>query len=39
MINEFTMSKMQESDIIQAVKIWVEQYERYCSSDEAFPYN
>lgn len=38
MINKFTISKMQESDITQAIKIWIEQYERYCSSDEAFPY-
>lgn len=37
MINNLITSKMQESDITQAVKIWVEQYERYCSSDKSFP--
>lgn len=39
MINKLITSKMQESDIAQAVNIWVEQYKRYCSNDEAFPSN
>lgn len=39
MISKLITSKMQESDIIQAVKIWVDQYERYCSNDESFPSN
>ena len=37
MINKIITSRMQESDISQAVEIWQEQYERYCSSDEAYP--
>lgn len=39
MINKLITSKMQESDIAQAVNIWVEHYKRYCSNDEAFPSN
>lgn len=37
MWNKFLKCRMQESDITQALKIWQEQYERYCSSDEAYP--
>ena len=37
MINKLITSKMQESDINQAVSIWVEQYKRYCANDESFP--
>lgn len=35
--NKLTASRMQESDIIQAVRVWKEQYERYCSSNESYP--
>lgn len=37
MIKKLITSKMQESDIAQAIKIWGEQYKLYCSSDESFP--
>ncbi|HEY9061129.1 MAG TPA: GNAT family N-acetyltransferase [Pseudobacteroides sp.] len=36
MINKIITSRMQESDITQALKIWGEQYGRHCSS-EAYP--
>ena len=37
MAKKLTISKMQKSDIVQAVEIWVAQYERYCSSEASFP--
>lgn len=37
MWNKIITCRMQESDITQALGIWQEQYERYCSSDEAYP--
>ena len=39
MENERMIYIMQESDITEAVDIWVEQYGRYCRSSEAFPPN
>ena len=39
MVNKYITFKMQESDIAEAVEIWVEQYKRYCSSSESFPCN
>lgn len=39
MLNKLITSRMQESDVAQAVNIWVEQYKQYCSNNEAFPSN
>lgn len=39
MTSRLTVSKMKEADIIQAIKIWEGQYERYCISDNAFPHH
>lgn len=37
MFHSILTSNMQESDIAEAVEIWVEQYKRYCSGYKSFP--
>ena len=37
MTNNFTVTGMLETDITQAVEIWVDQNIRYCSKNSAFP--
>lgn len=37
MISKLSTSKMQESEITQAIKIWEQQYERYCSNSKPYP--
>lgn len=37
MVNQLKISKMQKTDIAQAVEIWTNQYKRYCGNNETYP--
>lgn len=37
MFQEYNITNMQEADISKAIEIWVSQYRRYCSGNDAFP--
>lgn len=37
MINKIIITGMQQSDIFQALRIWQDQYELYCTGDKAYP--
>jgi hypothetical protein len=37
MLNKLITSRMQESEITEAIKIWRKQHERYCSNNKSYP--